>query len=36
MEGKKAGGGGKILGMRLHWEGHVDGERYGSRRKEDR
>ena len=29
------GGGRKILGMRLQWEGHVDGERYGSGRKED-
>ena len=35
MEGKKTGGGRKILGMRLQWEGHVDGERYGRGRKED-
>ena len=26
VEGKKMGGGRKILGMRLQWEGHVDGE----------
>ena len=26
VEGKKMGGGGKILGMRLQWEGHVDRE----------
>ena len=36
LERKKTGGGGKILGIRLQWEGHVDRERYGSRRKEDR
>ena len=30
VERKKTGGGGKILGMRLQWEGHVDRERYGS------
>ena len=35
VDGKKMGGGGKILGMRLQWEGHVDGERYGSGREED-
>ena len=35
VEGKKMGGGGKILGMRLQWEGHVQGERYGSGREED-
>ena len=27
VEGKTAGGGGKIHGMRLQWEGHIDGER---------
>ena len=26
VEEKKTGGGRKILGMRLQWEGHVDGE----------
>ena len=30
VDGKKMGGGGKIVGIRLQWEGHVDGERYGS------
>ena len=35
MEGKKTGGGRKILGMRLQREWHVDGERYVRGRKED-
>ena len=35
VEGKKMGGGWKILGMRLQWEGDIGGERYGSGREED-
>ena len=35
VEGKKTDGGGKIHGMRLQWEGHIDGERYGSGREEN-
>ena len=35
VEGTKMGGVRKILGVRLQWEWHVDGERYGSGREED-